>query len=51
MGVSDDNDDNDDDRHDEDDDEDNDAAVAANVEDNECRRRQPIYTIITLSSR
>ena len=49
--MSDDNDDNDDDRHDEDDDEDNDAAVAANVEDNECLRRRPIYTIINLSSR
>ena len=42
---------NDDDGHDDDDDKDDDAAVAADVEDDECLRRQPIYTIINLSSR
>jgi hypothetical protein len=40
-----------DDGHNDDDDEDNDAAIAVDVEDNERRHRQPIYTIINLSNR
>ena len=42
---------NDNDGHNNDDDEDDDAAVAADVEDDKRRCRQPIYTIINLSSR
>jgi len=41
---------NDNDGHEDDDDEDDDAAVAADMEDDERRHRQPIYTIINLSS-
>ena len=48
--MSDDNDDNNNDGNDNDDDEDNNAAVATDMEDNERRCRQPIYTIINLSS-
>ena len=50
AGMSDDNDDNNNDGNDNDDDEDNNAAVATDMEDNERHCRQPIYTIINLSS-
>ena len=51
VGMSDNDNDNDVGHNDDGDDEDNNTVLTADVEDNERRHHQPIYTIINLSKR